>query len=209
MFVPLFLLTASCASSGGDTAPIRYQSPTAVFNAYREAGGKRDWRKCFACLTPEAQKETVFEVFFSCTMSSSEESRAIVKKYVDGAAANDEFQKKYRKKHGIDIAKLVEGRENDPTFRPPPPDRDLLRDAVAAHVKDKAGFYEAATDLFVKTAVSPLGDLEDLTVHDDTATGRAKRTIVPTPGESPPAVDKIDKTLKFRRVNGGWLLDSL
>lgn len=217
LFVPILLCAASCARIEGDETSagtrIRYQSPSAVFDAYREARAKRDWRKCFSCLTPETQNEAVFEVFFSCTESNSKESRAVVEKYVDNAAASAEFEKKYKEKHGIDITETSKGHETDPTYTPPAPDRDLLRDAVAAHVKDKAGFYDAAANLFAKTPASPLGDLKQMVVHDDTATGRVATPgfhYETPPGESPRKVeDKIYKPFEFRRVTGGWLLDSL
>ena len=101
------------------------------------------------------------------------------------------------------------GHENDPTFVPPPHDDQLWRDVVVANVKDKAGFFEAVAKLSEKDPVWPVGDLEQVVVQSDTATGRAKLTFVPSAGEPRPTVDKIDKTFKFRRVNGGWLLDSL
>jgi hypothetical protein len=211
--VPLFLLAASCASSGGDTTPNRYQSPTAVFDAYREARGKRELRKLFSLLTPEAQSHAVFESFFECTERGSKQTGAIVTKYVDLATLNDDYENQYKKKHGVDLAKVQAGHENDPTFVPPPHDEQLWRDAVVARVKDKAGFFEAVAKLSEKNPVSPLGDLEELAVHGDTATGHAKMTILPRPGESPPKAGGpppiYDKPFKFRRVNGGWLLDSL
>jgi hypothetical protein len=78
LFVPILLFAASCASSGDDKTNTgtqkRYPSPTAVFDAYREARGKRDSRKVFSCLTPEAQNDAVFENFFACTMSNSKEA---------------------------------------------------------------------------------------------------------------------------------------
>ena len=58
-------------------------------------------------------------------MLHSKEASAIVKKYVDGAAINDDYEKRYKKKHGIDIAKLRAGREHDATFVPPPHDEQL------------------------------------------------------------------------------------
>ena len=103
---------------------------------------------------------------------------------------------------------------------PPPHDEQLWRDAVTANIKDKAGFYEAvakhlderAAKRHEKNPVWPLGDLEHLVVHDDTATGSAKETILPRGGESPlksgPSPPIHEKTFKFRRINGSWSLDS-
>ena len=119
-------------------------------------------------------------------------------------AASKDYERKYKDKHGVDLAKIGAGHESDPKFVPSNSDRDLLRDAVAAHVKDKTGFFEAVAKLQEKKTVSPLGELEELTVEGNSATGHAKVTIVPDVegGESPlkpgqpPVVD--DKPFKFR-----------
>jgi hypothetical protein len=188
---------------------MRYASPTAVFDAYREAREKRDWRKCFSLLTLEAQNDALFESFFACGMHDSKESRAILKKYgLDDAAVGDALRKKYKEKYGIDID-TAEGAASVALLGDS--DRDLLVDVVAAHVKDRAGFFEAENNPFVEATVSPFGDLEQLVVHDDTATGRAATSSFhdeTPPGEATRKVeDKIYKTFYFRRVNGGWLLD--
>jgi hypothetical protein len=224
-FVSILLFAASCASSGDDKKDAgtqkRYPSPTAVFDAYRKARDKRDVRTFFSLLTPRAQSDVVFESFFECMEVGSEEMGAIVPKYVDVATLDDDYDKQYKKKHGIDIAEVSAGHDNDPTFVPPPYDEQLWRDVVVAHVKNKAEFCEAVEKHFDKTAadrheenpVFPLGDLEHLVVKGDTATGSAKETILPRggesprkPGQSPPV---YEKPLKFQRVNGGWLLDSI
>ena len=218
------ILVSACAADVGDKKETgnekRYPSPKAVFEVYREARAKRDYRKCFSCLTPEAQNEAAFESFFGCAMRKWGDVAAIVKKYVDTARIGDAYKKKYKEKHGIDIAKAVERYKNDPTLTPPPRDRQLLRDVVAAHIKDKAGFYEAvgkysdkrAADRHEANPVCPIGDLEQLVVQGDTATGKAKVTILPRGGESPRRPGQparaYEKPLKFRRINGGWLLDS-
>jgi hypothetical protein len=221
LIVPLFLLTASCESSGDDKTQVRYPSAKAVFDAYREAREKREWGKLFSLLTPQAQKDAVFEDFFSCTMSNSGEAAAIIRKYVDGAEANSEYEQRYKKKHGIDLAKHRAGHETDPKYVPPEHDDQLWRDVVAAHVKDKAEFNAAVAKYFDERdaerhevePVMPLGKLEHLVVHDDTATGSAKQTVLPRPGESPlkpgQAPPVYEKPFTFRRVNAGWLLDSL
>lgn len=218
--VPLFLLAASCANSGSDKTPNRYQSPKAVFDANREAQRKREWRKVFSLLTPEMQNDAAFESFFA-SMMHPKETGLIVPQYVDVATLNEDYQKQYKKKHGIDLAKFEQEHENDPTFVPPPHDEQLFRDVLAAHIKDKAGFYEAVAKCFDERdarrhelgPIMPLGDLEHLVVNDDTATGTAKQTILPRPGESPlkpgQAPPIYEKPFKFRRINGGWLLDSM
>jgi hypothetical protein len=219
MVGPLVLLMASCAGDGEGKKetenPARYPSPTAVFDAYRNALGKREWRTVFSLLTTEAQNETVFETFFSCAELDSDESNAIIKRYVDLTAANDEYESQYKAKHGVDLKKLMKEHQDDPEFVPPAQDREIFRDAVAEHVKDKPGFYESAAKMFVETTpVFPLGDLEHLVVKGDTAKGSAVQTIVSRSGESssqgPGQSQPVyEKSFEFRRVGNGWLLDSL
>jgi hypothetical protein len=224
LLAPVLLSTVSCAGSGHDQtdkATQGYASPQAVFNAYQEARMNREDRNLFSLLTPEAQNDAVFESFFACMEQGSKEMGPIVPQYVDLATLGDDYEKQYKKKHGIDLAKFRAEHEHDRTFvAPPPHDDQLWRDVVAAHIKDKAGFFEAVAKHFderdakrhEEAPVSPLGELEQVVVHDDMATGHAKMTILRRPGESPPKSEKpsvYEKPFKFRRLNGGWLLDSL
>jgi hypothetical protein len=85
--IPLLILTASC-SRQQDSKPsaaqprVIYATPAAVFDAYREASQKREWRKCFDCLTPDTQKKMMFELCFSCGEVGSERATLIVQKFV-------------------------------------------------------------------------------------------------------------------------------
>ena len=90
-----------------------------------------------------------------------------------------------------------------------PNDEELNRQALFDATKDKVGFFAAVHKILEKDRKpNVIGELEQVAIDGDTATGRVEITIVPQPGESPPVVDKNYKTFKFRRVNGGWLLDS-
>ena len=152
----------------------------------------------------------------------SGEMGPIVPKYVDARAAVDDYEKQYKKKHGIDLAKFRADHQHDRTFvTPPPQDEQLWRDAVVSHVKDKLGFCVAVAKHFderdanrhEEKPVWSLGDLEQLVVQGDVATGHAKETMLPRGGESPRKPGQpppiYDKPFEFRRLNGGWLLDSL
>ena len=81
--LPIFLSGRPQVGHGGEIAQDRYSSPTAVFSAYREASRRKDWRKLFACLTPEKQNDLIFECFFACAEKNSTEARAIVKSHID------------------------------------------------------------------------------------------------------------------------------
>ncbi len=82
-------------------------------------------------------------------------------------------------------------------------------------MKDKLGFVEAVGKSFGKErkASSPRlwGVLKDVVIVGNTATGRAALPgYENAPERGPKKVqEKIYKTFTFRRVNGGWLLDSL
>ncbi len=228
LLVPIILFAASGASSEnektGPGAQKRYESPKEVFDAYRKAREKRDYRTIFLLSSPKRQNDAVYEAFFACMEQGSKEMGPLVPKYVDMTALGEDYEKQYKKKHGIDFAKFSAEHQHDQTFVPPPPhDDQLWYDAVVSHVKDKLGFCLAVGKHFDERdaknhavgPISPLGDMEHLVVKGDTATGRAKETLLPNvaAGESPlkpgqsPAV--YDKPFEFRRVNGCWLLDSL
>src|SRR3954464_8842586 len=82
----LVLARATCTgqppNTPGAKSPVLYSSPTAVFNAYQDAHSQRDWRKCFQCLTSDAQADLIFETYFACGMSGSSEVAAMCKKYI-------------------------------------------------------------------------------------------------------------------------------
>ena len=170
LLVPLLSLTGSWTNAEDDTAPQRYSSPEAVFDVYRVALAKRDWRKCFYLGTPKFQDDRVYEAYVLCRLFRSKEGLAVVRKYlVNGATINDEYNRKYKDKHGIDLASLVAEHGDDPLFRFPEPDDDLLGDVVAAHIKDKPAFYSAVCDLFEHNR--PFEELKQVVVKADTRRG--------------------------------------
>ncbi len=78
--LPIFLFVASSSIAGDGSSKGSYQSPTAVFNAYRQAGAKRDLRKLFSCYTPRVQDGVVFDSFFASAERNSKEDIAIFDK---------------------------------------------------------------------------------------------------------------------------------
>jgi hypothetical protein len=91
-------------------------------------------------------------------------------------------------------------------------EHELLCDVVAAHVQDKAGFFEAVSNLFDQgDRYEPLGELKQLTVVGDTASGQAE-SMKQHLSSSGDGVEKVvrrryDQTFQFRKVNGGWLIE--
>ena len=79
-------------------------------------------------------------------------------------------------------ANIGQGTRMTRTTCPPPTTRDLSRDSVASHVKDKAGFFDAVARLSKGDSPSPLGDLEKVVVKGDTATGCECRPSFETGG---------------------------
>jgi hypothetical protein len=112
--IAVAVLAAVSSESRADEKPARqaqkvYASPREVFDAYREAVDKQDWRTVFLCMTPERREDEVFEAIFSCAMRPDEpEVLAVLKQYgVEEEAVNEEYLKCYQKKHGVDTTKLI------------------------------------------------------------------------------------------------------
>lgn len=208
--VLLVFVLASCVCRGDETTngttQERYASPAAVFDAYRKARDEKDSRKVFSLLTPRKQNSMISGAFFFCAIRPSEETRAIVNRFVDGTGLEDEYNRRYQEKHGIDIAKFKAEHEQDPDYTPLPLDKDLQDEVFAGHVKDKAGFYEAAAKL-ADGRVHPLGRLEQVDIQGDTATGRAESRAIPPVDEPPRVMPSFYKTIRFKKINGGWLVD--
>jgi hypothetical protein len=103
--------------------------------------------------------------------------------------------------YGLDEASLTPSLEKLPSTG-----RDALRQVVATKVQDKSGFYVAMLNVVEGGTPAPLGDLENVVVNGDVASGRAKKTVA-DPG-SPSQSSQYDQDFAFRRLNGGWLLDA-
>jgi hypothetical protein len=215
-----------------------YSSPTEVFDASRQAVRSGDWRGFYFQCTPEIQCDLVFEAVFTCGIKNDPTLNAIQKKFGPAETAFEKrYWEEFKRKHGH--AELIDkfftkaipywelkdkragGTETGQAGMVPPPpksaamkalpkDEELLRLALYDVTKDKVAFFAEARKFIGKDRKpNIIGDLKQVTIKGDTATGRAKVTILPQPGDSLQKVRKTDKTFKFRRVNGSWLLDSL
>lgn len=89
--------------------PKFYESPQAVYEAYRTALAKRDKRTEHLCLTPELRDEEVCMsyVLGLGMMRDKAKADALRKKFgVEEKVITAEYNKRYKEKYGIDIEKV-------------------------------------------------------------------------------------------------------
>ncbi|REK19457.1 MAG: hypothetical protein DWQ37_01275 [Planctomycetota bacterium] len=234
--VLVLLLLSGCPESAAQQKEAEatvYASPNAVFDAYRHAYNNQDWRSLYFLCTRELQQELVFEAAFKCYEVGDADSatRRIEEKF--GASEADltkKYYESYKRKHGhgdvIDkyLAKAIphleakagSGVETDESqfseeaaaVKALPADKELQIQAVYDATKDKVGYFAAVQEM-VQSGRKPnvIGDLKELVVDGDTATGHATILKRPGPRESKQTDSTYDKRFKFRQLNGGWLVD--
>jgi hypothetical protein len=113
------------------------------------------------------------------------------------------------------------GAEQTPARCDHPHDEDLYREVVGDQIKDNVGFFVEVTRLLTQMEhdsptgdLSPeiLGDLEQVSVNDDVATGRAEVRHFHLEARNAEPLRKVATTsyttYRFRRLNGGWLIES-
>jgi hypothetical protein len=223
--VSLILAGPSCVGQSSKTpaatSGVVYSSPIAAFNAYRDALSKRALRKCFQCLTPEAQADAIFETYFACGMLASDEVATLCKKYVgDPDTFHREYERRYKEKHGVSIEEVRAKEQAEPPRGPTATsDRELLVEVLNARIQDRAGFYEAANNLIEHLTRDPADqntqrskqELRDVVVKGDKATGTIDVVVISyhsSPGEPMKREEsKYPRILHFRKLNGGWLID--
>jgi len=222
---PLLAAALSCmqrdANTSGAVSKVVYASQKEVWNAYQRAYRKRDLRKCFECLTPEAQADAVFETFFACGMQASDEVATLCKQYTgDPDTFHKEYLRRYKEKHGVSIEDVRAKEQIEPPRGPTATsDRELLVEVLNARIQDRAGFYEAAHNLIEHLGRDPADqnnqqpeqELRDVVTKGDKATGTIDVFVVSyhsSNGEpSQREESKFPKTLNFCKIGGGWLID--
>jgi hypothetical protein len=184
-----------------------YSSPRAVFNAYRDAGKRRDWHAMFSCMTADFKDSQAFDAFFCCSMrSSTSEVRAIYAHFgVRPDAIQTEYYKQYKAKHGGGIPKPLPDRKGaEPTethSQTPKAGMSIASGAVAATTGSPDPWaavpptdadvlrqavcasindkegFCAAVEHMIGPPPAPMGGLSQWKIERDTAVGRAKTTI--------------------------------
>lgn len=216
-----FLLIALTAASGQEAARTRssatrgYPTPKAVFDAHREASRKQDYRTFFACLTPEAQRVGLFETYFASGTAPLEKSaaiKAITDQHIQGNW-QETFKERYREKFGIDYANARQQQAKNPSIRLPN-DTELLAEVLAEHISDQVGFFaDMSAVLFTPETPPTFGnDLRNVVITGDTATGQTESQTESIgsdgQGQNRKEIRKYQLTIRFRRTNAGWLLES-
>ena len=211
VMVPIVVITLVHAAADEGPKPESqpsHASPNAVFEAYRDARAKGNFRRMFFLLTPEARESAVFESYFACQVSTKPQATAIQKQFGVGAETlHAEFVKQYYQRHGVDLSQW----KTDPNnFKPFPRDDDLLRKVVADLIGDKVGFFEAVNNALGANPPEEIGPLEGLTVQGNSAEGRAGTHLeVITAGSGQPSRtihQPIMSTFRFRSIDGSWFL---
>ena len=149
--------------------PAAYSSPQAVYDAYRRAQDKHDWRTAFCCLTPHGKDIAMLEGFMICTLHRSDERvEAILKKHAIEFAAVEADLQRLTKQKDVDGGEVAD-KQGDGA----PAGLDLLREILAARINDPAGFVDATQQAFHSAAVQAFERLENVTIEGNQASGLA------------------------------------
>ncbi|HLF95322.1 MAG TPA: hypothetical protein VJB14_17780 [Planctomycetota bacterium] len=162
------IVLASCGGSGG--------SPEAVFESAKKAVESKDWKGFYACVDPEKAQEMVVGALFMASFSVMQDK--------DGQKQVEEIGKR----HGCDLSSGPGAAKGDP--------KEMLKS-----VKDPAGFFndlmtfsDAKSKPGEKTHLAISGQLADVKVQGDTATG----SMTTKEGKK--------DTMNFVRRGGSWYL---
>jgi hypothetical protein len=179
------------AGEADQVTPVKYSSPKAVFDAYREALGKQEWRTVYFCCTPELQKSAVFEAYFA----SQDRART---------NAIEDVLKKF----------LIDSTSQEAAKLPDKAEYAQVAEFLYQHVSDPVAFFTEMNTVLHDAGHPPElpGGLHDLAVSGDTATAHATiaiRGIKGEPGKPDrPFAHPAESSFHFRKLNGGWLIDT-
>lgn len=182
-----------------------YNSPRAVYDAFRMAISNEDWRAVYSCLTPQMKLAVVWELLEDSYISRETKTiEEVRKKYgFDANAAMLEYNRRIKEKQGV--------LPHEQQVRLP--DRSLIQEIVSAQITDKEGFFVEMTKALGRSELEPeLGELEQIQVEGEKATGRANKMVFHLEGgvgvPDRKVGEKITATFRFSKEKGSWLIDT-
>jgi hypothetical protein len=151
---------------------------------------------------------------FASGLADQEKSdaiKAISKKYIQ-ASWHKAFEERYREKFGIDRAKARDRQAKNPAINLPN-ETELMAEVLSERISDQLGFFSDMNAVILEGDRSPpFGDLHNVVIHGDTATGQTESQIesIASDGQGPyrKVIQKYQQTIRFRRTKAGWLLDA-
>jgi hypothetical protein len=194
------LVVLAGAAGGGDKSNKKYDSPKAVFEAAVNAVKKKDWKTFYACLTKDGQETMTGQVAFVGLM-------------VRGFAEFDKTGKTKEKmapltkildKHGLTTETLDKMKKEAPKPSKDPKEMAKAFRALAAPVKNKAGFISEVLEFLDKASTKKQQNpLENATLKDVKVDGdRATATVVTKKGD-----EKTEEKITFVKTGGSWKMD--
>jgi hypothetical protein len=184
-FVAGAMLAVAVAGCGGPHA-----TPRATFETCRSAVERKDWKTALECLTPETHDNVVGGLLVAVASASvmNEDAAAVLDKHgVDRTQLASEFL-------AGALANLI-----DPNRAAGGGVRRCL-DAIVdkpAFVADAVGWLEQNSP----HSVQPFGRIEEAELSDIQIDGDRAAGSVSVP------VFGSDRSLRFRRIDGRWLID--
>jgi hypothetical protein len=172
-----------------------YKSPQEVFTAFQAAGKKNDWKTALTCLTAESQDTLVGGMAFTGVfVKGLMESFKNLDK-TGKVAANLKVLDKVLDKHGIN-QKSLEKAGFKKEIKMDEKTATKFFKKLAGTVKDRPGFlrdFMAVTKKLSKNKEQEAfgGELKDVKVKDDTATGKI-------------VAGKRTQPIAFKKVGPGW-----
>ncbi|MCC6420904.1 MAG: hypothetical protein IT429_21935 [Gemmataceae bacterium] len=198
------LFAATPAYAGGK----KYDSPKAVFDAFKEAAKKEDWKTVCDCLTDDSSK------MLAGAMAAGS---LFIKGFIDAFAEKDQTGKLKEiakaiddllKKHsvtqetlgGLDFKELMQNAKADPDKMK----KELAK--VGAKIKNPCGFltdFGAAAKKLPGKQGSPLESAANATLKDLDIKGDKATAKIVTMKDGKEKVEPIE----FRKIDGGWKIE--
>jgi hypothetical protein len=193
VLVASIVLVAGCPGPSGGTNGAQYDTPEKCFDAAKKAAEARDFKTFLRFFTPEFKQTMggmkVLLVQIETTVMPPQD---------EAGKQKLEEAKAMLKAHGVDVEKL-DDLLTEAGFKDAMGDEKKAKAAMAklgAKIKDLDGLL--AKDLEKSNAPPDfLGTLGEVKIEGDSATG-----VV--------TIEEAEKmTIHFKKVSGGWLIDSL